>query len=148
MRSERVSLDWDRISYQQAHDRIDSIDCSCVHSLTKIELYQSPTGKGYHCILWFSIPKNIFDIRKEFWDDPTRLEIDLKRAKLKKPLNILWHYKIIDGVKYERKHIETYKVKNGHVIQPDPKPNSKDYLGNYSRGLNLGRYFRFGKSSR
>jgi len=96
------TLDWDNISIDEAHSRLNFI-FENYSNIKKIVLYMSPT-KGFHCRVWCYGTTNIAMMRNELKDDGRRLVNDI----LNRPDNIhdiLWTRKALSGIIWESKEV-------------------------------------------
>ena len=98
----QIKLDWDNICLYEAIIRVSYI--MKTNSIEEIELYESCTQKGYHCILATYFYVNVtsrYNLRQKFKDDGFRLAEDVlfKSAYFR---DVLFDYKVINGHRLER----------------------------------------------
>lgn len=89
----RITADLDNTRLSVARVRTTAVIAWLYHHYTiifdKRIIRKSPSGKGYHIILWTSqrmTNKEIFFTRALLGDDPKRLELDMKRRRPKQYL--------------------------------------------------------------
>ena len=74
----QVRLDWDKIAYDEALKRVEFIKKN--NAVVSIELRESPSGNGYHAIIytyWSLNPTFIWRLRRAWKDDGFRLVKDV-----------------------------------------------------------------------
>ena len=87
-----ISLDWDDINLEEAERRLDMLQGL---EFTKMRLWNSPSGKGFHVEI-FGLKKTWeeqIELREKFWDDPKRIQFDSARIKKGICCNILFDKK-------------------------------------------------------
>ena len=91
----RLTLDWDRISKKEFERRLEIIKRE--FPLNDIEVMKSPSGKGYHIIVYNACSsfEELVKLRKKFWDDEKRLGFDIFKRRLCElaPIQILFDLK-------------------------------------------------------
>ena len=79
-----IRLDWDKISYSVALERIEKIKKNI--AVKSIELRESPSGNGYHVYIhtwWFIHYSLVWRLRRAWKDDGNRLVKDVMNKKAK-----------------------------------------------------------------
>lgn len=101
----RLTLDWDKITLDEALKRLRKIRKKFPNK--EIQFRTSCRGKGIHIIV-LNLPysfNKLIELRKQFWDDPKRIELDIERHKDGLPCNVLFNKKV--RFKNREKHINT-----------------------------------------